>query len=71
MTKERVNQIQAQARAKTSLLTAMRASPVFKDYVSMLEVTLELERENFETREADEFTRGRIGMLKDLIKEIK
>ena len=68
---ERVNRLKGKLRAKTTLLSAMRGSPVFKEYVETLEESLHEERERFENNDANEYTRGRISMLKDLLEEIK
>jgi hypothetical protein len=68
---ERVNRLKGKIRAKTTLLSAMRGSAVFKDYVGTLEEALHDERERFENNDANEYTRGRISMLKDLLEEIK
>ena len=68
---ERVNRLRGKVRAKTTLFSAMRASAVFKDYVEILEESLHEERERFENNDANEYTRGRISMLKDLLEEIK
>lgn len=63
--------VREQFRAKTTLITAMRSSPAFKDYVELLKVLLASERDAFEAQTASEYTRGRINMLKDIIKEIE
>ena len=68
---ERVNRLKGKIRAKTTLLSAMRRSSVFKEYVETLEESLHEERERFENNDANEYTRGRISMLKDLLEEIK
>lgn len=68
---ERVNRLKGKIRAKTTLLSAMRGSSVFKEYVETLEESLHEERERFENNNANEYTRGRISMLKDLLEEIK
>jgi len=68
---ERVNRLKGKIRAKTTLLSAMRGSGIFKEYVETLEETLHEERERFENNDANEYTRGRISMLKDLLEEIK
>lgn len=70
-TKERVNRLRGVIRAKTTLHTALRSSPIYKDYVDTLGEALHEERERYESMAADEYTRGRISMLKDLIAEIK
>ena len=68
---ERVNRLQGKVRAKTTLHTAIRSSPIYKDYIDTLNEALAEERDRYESTPADEYTRGRISMLKDLLEEIK
>lgn len=67
----RVDRLRGTLRARETLLTAIRSSPIYKDYVATLEDVLAEERDRYESMAADEYTRGRISMLKDLISEIK
>lgn len=52
-------------------LQALRRDPSFVKLIGVLEEQLAIERQEYETQEANEFTRGRVTVLKELIKELK
>lgn len=52
-------------------LQSLRRDPGFMKLVAVLEDQLASERQDYETHEANEFTRGRVTVLKELIKELK
>lgn len=58
-------------KRKKRVLSMMKTSTVFTQYVEYLEELLAVERQEYEDNTATEFARGRVWMLKTLIDDLK
>lgn len=52
-------------------MAILRTHPTFRTIIGMLEMQLAEERDMYENQPANDYTRGRVTMLRDMIKQFR